>query len=58
VEVVTDRAAVYPRLLDELIPAAWHHSEQYGNNKIKPTTVSSNAAYGRCDIYATTAPPP
>jgi transposase-like protein len=26
-EVVTDRAAVYPKLIDELIPAAWHHSE-------------------------------
>jgi transposase-like protein len=26
---------VYPKLLDELFPAAWHHSEQYGNNKIE-----------------------
>ncbi len=34
-EVVTDRAPVYPKLLDELFPAAWHHSEQYGNNKIE-----------------------
>jgi transposase-like protein len=34
-EVVTDRAPTYPRLLDELIPAAWHHSEQYGNNRIE-----------------------
>ena len=34
-EVVTDRAAVYPRVLDELIPAAWHHIEQYENNRIE-----------------------
>jgi hypothetical protein len=32
---VTDRAPVYPKLLDELLPAAWHHSEQYGNNRIE-----------------------
>ncbi len=34
-EDVTDRAPVYPKLLDELFPAAWHHSEQDGNNKIE-----------------------
>ena len=27
-EVVTDAAAVYPAVLDELIPQAWHHVEQ------------------------------
>jgi transposase-like protein len=26
-EVVTDAAPVYPRVLDELVPAAWHHVE-------------------------------
>jgi transposase-like protein len=34
-EVVTDRAPVYPKLLDELWPKAWHHSEQYANNPIE-----------------------
>jgi transposase-like protein len=34
-EVVTDAAAVYPRVLDELIPQAWHHVEQYANNPIE-----------------------
>ena len=34
-EVVTDRARVYPRLIEELLPGAWHHSEQYGNNRIE-----------------------
>jgi transposase-like protein len=34
-EVVTDAAAVYPAVLDALIPAAWHHVEQYANNRIE-----------------------
>jgi transposase-like protein len=34
-EVVTDAAKVYPAVLDELIPAAWHHVEQYANNPIE-----------------------
>jgi transposase, IS6 family len=35
VEVTTDRAPVYPRVLDELIPAALHTVEQYANNPIE-----------------------
>jgi len=31
-EVVTDAARVHPGVLDELVPAAWHHVEQYANN--------------------------
>jgi transposase-like protein len=34
-EVVTDAAPVYPRVLDELVPAAWQHVEQYANNRIE-----------------------
>jgi transposase, IS6 family len=34
-EVVTDAAAVYPGVLDELIPSAWHHVEQCANNPIE-----------------------
>jgi IS6 family transposase len=34
-EVVTDAAHVYPAVLDELIPSAWHHVEQYANNPIE-----------------------
>jgi transposase-like protein len=34
-EVVTDAAPVYPRVLDELVPAARHHVEQYANNRIE-----------------------
>ena len=33
--VVTDAAAVYPGVLDGLIPSAWHHVEQYANNPIE-----------------------
>jgi transposase-like protein len=35
VEVVTDKAAVYPRVLDELAPAAWHRTERYANNSVE-----------------------
>jgi transposase-like protein len=34
-EVVTDAAPVYPRVLDELVPSAWHHMERYANNRIE-----------------------
>jgi transposase, IS6 family len=34
-EVTTDRAGLYPRVLDELVPAAAHVTEQYGNNRIE-----------------------
>ncbi|MEO3781590.1 IS6 family transposase [Micromonospora sp. B11E3] len=34
-EIVTDAAAVYPAVLDELIPSAWHRVEQYANNPIE-----------------------
>jgi transposase-like protein len=35
VEVVTDRAATYPVVLEELLPAAWHRTEQYANNRVE-----------------------
>jgi len=34
-EVITDRAPTYLRVLDEMWPAAWHHTEQYANNRIE-----------------------
>ena len=34
-EVTTDRAAAYPRVLDELVPAACHNTDQYRNNPIE-----------------------
>ena len=35
VEVVTDQAAAYPAMLDELLPAAWHRTERYANNRVE-----------------------
>jgi len=35
VEVITDKAAVYPGVLEELAPGAWHHTEPYANNRIE-----------------------
>ena len=34
-EVVTDAAAIYPAVLDELLPSAWHHVERHANNPIE-----------------------
>jgi IS6 family transposase len=34
-EVTTDGAAAYPRVLDELVPAACHLTEQYANNPVE-----------------------
>jgi len=34
-EVVTDLAATYPMVLEELLPAARHRTEQYANNRIE-----------------------
>ena len=34
-EVVTDRAPVYLVVLEGLLPAAWHRTEQYANNRVE-----------------------
>jgi transposase-like protein len=34
-EVVTDQAPTYPVVLEELLPAAWHHTERYANNRVE-----------------------
>jgi IS6 family transposase len=39
-EVVTDKAAAYPAMLEELMPGAWHRTDQYANNR-------SEADHGR-----------
>jgi transposase-like protein len=35
VVVVTDHAPVYPAVLQELLPAAWHRTDRYANNQIE-----------------------
>ena len=46
-EVVTDAAAIYPAVLDELIPFAWHRVEHYVNNPIEAdhSQVRHNSAH-------------
>jgi transposase-like protein len=34
-EVTTDQAPAYPAVLEELLPAAWHRTEQDGNNRVE-----------------------
>ena len=34
-EVVIDANPVYPRVLDDLVPSAWHHVEGHANNPIE-----------------------
>jgi transposase-like protein len=35
VEVFTDHAPVYPGVLEELAPVAWHRTDQYANNRVE-----------------------
>jgi transposase-like protein len=35
VEVVTDQAATYPIVLEELLPTAWHRTDRYANNRVE-----------------------
>jgi transposase-like protein len=35
IEVTTDRAAAYPAVLDDLLPATWHRTDQDANNRIE-----------------------
>ena len=34
-EVITDQAATYPVVLEELLPAAWHRSDRYAKNGVE-----------------------
>ena len=52
-EEVTDAAAVYPRVLDDLVPSAWHHVERGANNRSKPTTTDSNTDHDPCEDLRT-----
>ena len=35
VEVITDKAAAYPAMLEGLLPGAWHRTDRYANNHIE-----------------------
>jgi transposase-like protein len=34
-EMVADRAPTYPVVLDDLLPAAWHRTDRYANNRVE-----------------------
>jgi IS6 family transposase len=34
-EVTTDQALLYPAVLEELLPAAWHRTDRYANNRVE-----------------------
>jgi transposase-like protein len=34
-EVSTDQAPVYPAVLEDLLPAAWHRTDRYANNRVE-----------------------
>jgi DDE domain len=34
-EVITDQAPVYPAVLEDLLPAAWHRTARYANNRVE-----------------------
>jgi transposase-like protein len=34
-EVVTNKAAVYPKVRGELVPAPWHRTDRYANNRLE-----------------------
>jgi transposase-like protein len=35
VEVVTDQAAAYPMVVEELLPTPWHRTDRYANNRVE-----------------------
>jgi transposase-like protein len=47
-EVTTDKAAVYPHVLDELTPGAWHRTELYANNRMEADHGQLKRPCGRC----------
>lgn len=49
-EVSTDRAPAYPRVLDELLPAACHVMEQYANNAIEADHGRLKSGCGQCAV--------
>ena len=56
-EVTTDQAATYPIVLDEVVPAAWHRTEQYTNNPIEADHGRLKHGCDRCGVSSRTAAP-
>ncbi|MBO4206167.1 DDE-type integrase/transposase/recombinase [Micromonospora echinofusca] len=56
-EVVTDAAPAYVRVLDDLLPSAWHHIERHANNPTEADHSQPSTGSHRCAGSAPTAPP-
>jgi len=50
VEVTTDKAPAYLRVLGELVPAALHLTEQYSNNRVKRLRSAAVIATGHAFV--------
>jgi IS6 family transposase len=48
VEVTTDRATSYPRVMDKLLPQALHTGAQFAHNPVEADTVGSRRDCDRC----------
>ena len=57
VEVVTDRAATYPIVLEELLSAPWHRTEQDANNRVEADHGRLKSRLDRCEGSSRTAAP-
>jgi transposase-like protein len=57
VEVVNDRAPTYPMVLEELLPAAWHRTERYANNRVEADHGRLKARLRPCEASSRTAVP-
>jgi transposase-like protein len=56
-EVATDKATTYPIVLDDLLPAVWHHTEQYANNPLECDHGRLKARLRRCAAPSKTGAP-
>jgi transposase-like protein len=56
-EVTTDQARLYPAVLEELLPAAWHRTDRYANTASSATTAASRRDCGRCAGSSRTVAP-
>jgi IS6 family transposase len=57
VEVITDHAATYPVVLEELLPAAWHRTDRYANNGVEGDHGRLKARLVRCEVSSRIAAP-
>jgi transposase-like protein len=57
VEVITDHAATYSVVLEELLPAAWHRTDRYANNGVECDHGRLKARLVRCEVSSRIAAP-